>query len=517
MRPRRRRPRSRRRRHAQAARQRRAASRRRRWASCSSGWCTPATAQRSDRRCSSASALGVRARSCFALLATPLLDAAEHAVGAGRCRPRLRPAGHGARTAGEGAPAPHPPRRCRTRSTCSSSASRPGSASIRRCSASARSSRSRIPELCDELRLINLELRAGKARAEALHNLARSHRCGRSRRRSSPMLVQTDKFGTSVAQSLRVHSETLRTKRRQRAEEAAAKTGVKMVFPLVVLHLPGDLGRDDRPGGDQVRPGPRSDGGRNERDADHAASPTIRRRSRRRRRCRATLEETGLPPISSSSCSSRRCTLARPPGSMLADRMRLPYSHPRAARRTHARASGWSRCAAHAAPARAGYRYALTDLGPRSRAAVPGRQPVHRPGAGAARRATSRTCARWPAARGYIDRERLREGLFAPDRRTTRARAARSGGERQQGGVPLRAARQRQDGDRRRHGPRARRRHVHAARHRHRRPDHHDVRPGQPRVARRRRAGVGERHRRLRRAIAAGSASGGRSSWSAAS
>ena len=66
------------------------------------------------------------------------------------------------------------------------------------------------------------------------------------------MLVQTDKFGTSVAQSLRVFSETLRTKRRQRAEEAAAKTGVKMVFPLVVLHLPGDLDRHHRTGGDQV-------------------------------------------------------------------------------------------------------------------------------------------------------------------------------------------------------------------------------------------------------------------------
>jgi len=52
------------------------------------------------------------------------------------------------------------------------------------------------------------------------------------------MLIQTDKFGTSVAQSLRVHSETLRTKRRQRAEEAAAKTGVKKVFPLVFCIFP---------------------------------------------------------------------------------------------------------------------------------------------------------------------------------------------------------------------------------------------------------------------------------------
>ena len=93
------------------------------------------------------------------------------------------------------------------------------------------------PELSDELRLINLELRAGKARAEALRNLA--DRTGVDDLSSLvTMLIQTDKFGTSVAQSLRVYSETLRTKRRQRAEEAAAKTGVKMVFPLVFCIFP---------------------------------------------------------------------------------------------------------------------------------------------------------------------------------------------------------------------------------------------------------------------------------------
>jgi tight adherence protein C len=92
-------------------------------------------------------------------------------------------------------------------------------------------------ELSDELRLVNLELRAGKARPEALHNLG--ERTGVDDLASLvAMLVQTDKFGTSVAQSLRVHSETLRTKRRQRAEEAAAKTGVKMVFPLVFCIFP---------------------------------------------------------------------------------------------------------------------------------------------------------------------------------------------------------------------------------------------------------------------------------------
>jgi len=93
------------------------------------------------------------------------------------------------------------------------------------------------PDLSSELRLLNLELRAGKARPEALRNLA--DRTGVDDLSSLvTMLIQTDKFGTSVAQSLRVYSETLRTKRRQRAEEAAAKTGVKMVFPLVLCIFP---------------------------------------------------------------------------------------------------------------------------------------------------------------------------------------------------------------------------------------------------------------------------------------
>jgi tight adherence protein C len=93
------------------------------------------------------------------------------------------------------------------------------------------------PDLSDELRLVNLELRAGKGRPEALRNLA--DRSGVDDLSALvTMLIQTDKFGTSVAQSLRVYSETLRTKRRQRAEEAAAKTGVKMVFPLVLCIFP---------------------------------------------------------------------------------------------------------------------------------------------------------------------------------------------------------------------------------------------------------------------------------------
>ena len=93
------------------------------------------------------------------------------------------------------------------------------------------------PELSEDLRLINLEMRAGKPRAEALHNLA--SRTGVDDLISLvAILVQTDKFGTSVAQALRVYSDVLRTKRRQRAEEAAAKTAVKMVFPLVICIFP---------------------------------------------------------------------------------------------------------------------------------------------------------------------------------------------------------------------------------------------------------------------------------------
>jgi len=93
------------------------------------------------------------------------------------------------------------------------------------------------PDLSDELHLVTLEMRAGKARAEALRNLA--ERTGvEDIRGLVATLIQTDRFGTSVAQALRVHSDSLRTERRQRAEEQAAKTTIKMVIPLVVFVLP---------------------------------------------------------------------------------------------------------------------------------------------------------------------------------------------------------------------------------------------------------------------------------------
>jgi tight adherence protein C len=93
------------------------------------------------------------------------------------------------------------------------------------------------PVLSEQLALVNLEIRAGTSRPEALRNLA--ERTGLQDISSLVgMLIQTDRFGTSVAQALRVHSETMRTKRRQRAEEAAAKTTIKMIFPLVFCIFP---------------------------------------------------------------------------------------------------------------------------------------------------------------------------------------------------------------------------------------------------------------------------------------
>jgi len=93
------------------------------------------------------------------------------------------------------------------------------------------------PELSDELQLVNAEMRVGKTRTDALRGLA--HRTGLDDIKSLvAMLVQTERFGTSVAQSLRVHSDDLRLKRRQRAEELAAKISVKMVPVLVFFIFP---------------------------------------------------------------------------------------------------------------------------------------------------------------------------------------------------------------------------------------------------------------------------------------
>jgi tight adherence protein C len=94
------------------------------------------------------------------------------------------------------------------------------------------------PELADELRLRNLEVNMGRSRADALRNLA--ERTGvEDLKALVAILIQTDRFGTSVGQALRTFSDSLRTKRRQRAEEAAAKLAIKMVVPMVVFIFPG--------------------------------------------------------------------------------------------------------------------------------------------------------------------------------------------------------------------------------------------------------------------------------------
>jgi tight adherence protein C len=93
------------------------------------------------------------------------------------------------------------------------------------------------PALADELRLINTEIRAGKSRLEAFKNFADRTKVDDVRSLVS-MLVQTDRFGTSIAQALRVQADVSRTKRRQRAEERAQKLGVKLVFPLVFCLFP---------------------------------------------------------------------------------------------------------------------------------------------------------------------------------------------------------------------------------------------------------------------------------------
>lgn len=94
------------------------------------------------------------------------------------------------------------------------------------------------PALADELNLRNLEVNMGRSRSDAFRNLA--DRTGvEDLKALVAILIQTDKFGTSVGQALRTFSDALRTKRRQRAEEQAAKLAIKMVIPMVLFIFPG--------------------------------------------------------------------------------------------------------------------------------------------------------------------------------------------------------------------------------------------------------------------------------------
>jgi tight adherence protein C len=93
------------------------------------------------------------------------------------------------------------------------------------------------PDICDEFELANLEIRVGREREEALRNLG--ERTGVDDLHSLvAMLIQTDRFGTSIARAIRAFSDSLRTKRRQRAEQAAQKAAVKLLFPLACFLFP---------------------------------------------------------------------------------------------------------------------------------------------------------------------------------------------------------------------------------------------------------------------------------------
>ncbi len=93
------------------------------------------------------------------------------------------------------------------------------------------------PEISEELGMVNLELKAGKRRVEALRNLA--ERTGvDDLKKLVAVLIQADRFGTGVAQSLRAHADFMRVQTRQVAEEKAAKLGVKLVFPIFFCILP---------------------------------------------------------------------------------------------------------------------------------------------------------------------------------------------------------------------------------------------------------------------------------------
>ena len=96
------------------------------------------------------------------------------------------------------------------------------------------------PQLAEEMSLVTLEMRAGKRRSEALRNFA--ERTGEAEfRKLVAIVIQNDRFGTSMGESLRTHSDFMRTRRKQDAEERAGKVGVKLVFPIFFFILPSML------------------------------------------------------------------------------------------------------------------------------------------------------------------------------------------------------------------------------------------------------------------------------------
>lgn len=93
------------------------------------------------------------------------------------------------------------------------------------------------PEISEELGMVNLELKAGKRRVDALRNLAERTNV-EDLKKLIAVLIQADRFGTGVAASLRAHADYMRVQARQTAEEKAAKLGVKLVFPIFFCILP---------------------------------------------------------------------------------------------------------------------------------------------------------------------------------------------------------------------------------------------------------------------------------------
>ncbi len=94
------------------------------------------------------------------------------------------------------------------------------------------------PELCSELNLANMQLQMGRVRRDVLHDLGIRTGCD-DMKALVATLIQSERFGSSIAQALRVQSDAMRTKRRQMAEEKAQKTAVQMLFPMILFIFPG--------------------------------------------------------------------------------------------------------------------------------------------------------------------------------------------------------------------------------------------------------------------------------------
>jgi tight adherence protein C len=94
------------------------------------------------------------------------------------------------------------------------------------------------PDLCTELNLANMQLQMGRARRDVLHDLGVRTGCD-DMKALVATLIQSERFGSSIAQALRVQSDAMRTKRKQLAEEKAQKTAVQMLFPMVLFIFPG--------------------------------------------------------------------------------------------------------------------------------------------------------------------------------------------------------------------------------------------------------------------------------------